>query len=80
MRALPHRGATFEDVSISEAGRRLLAERLTALRAPQILDLVLAARITTFDGSEAEPSEIDGWVQTFMTRIRQITEHPGCPR
>lgn len=80
MKALPHRGATFEDVSISEAGRRLLAERLTALRAPQILDLVLAARITTFDGSDAEPSEIDGWVQTFMTRIRQITEHPGCPR
>jgi hypothetical protein len=80
MKALPHRGATFDDVSISEAGRRLLADRLAALTEHQIRDLVEAARIPTFDGSDAESSEVDGWVQTFIARIRQITEHPGCPR
>jgi hypothetical protein len=79
MKALPHRGATFEDVSISESGRRLLGERLAALTEEQIRELVVAARIPTFDGSDADPAEVDGWVQTFLTRVRQITDRPPCP-
>jgi hypothetical protein len=79
MKALPHRGATFEDVTISEGGRRLLAGRIANLAEQQIRDLVVASRIPTFDGSDAEPVEVDAWVQTFRSKIRQITDR-ACPQ
>jgi hypothetical protein len=80
MQALPHRGATFEDASISEAGRRLLASRLARLTERQVRDLVIAARVAAFDGSEAEPAEVDGWVTAFMNKVREITDRAACPQ
>jgi hypothetical protein len=80
MKRMPHRGATFDDVSISEEGRRLLAARLGKLTEQHIRDLVVAARIANFDGSDAEPAEIDGWVGTFMSKVREITDRAPCPQ
>ncbi len=79
MKRMPHRGATFDDVSISEEGRRLLAARLGKLTEQHVRDLVVAARIPNFDGSDAEPAEIDGWVATFMSKVREITDRAPCP-
>lgn len=83
MRALPHRGGTFGEATISEAGRRMLAERLSRLGEPQVRDLVAAARFASFDDDEAEPGEpgeIDEWVATFLEKARAITDRPPCPR
>jgi hypothetical protein len=80
MKRMPHRGATFDDVSISEEGRRLLAARLGKLTEQHVRDLVVAARMPNFDGTDAEPSEIDGWVGTFMSKVREITDRAPCPQ
>jgi hypothetical protein len=80
MRTLPHRGATYSDARISEAGRRLLASRLSRVTDADVRDLVVAARFAAFDGSEAESREVAGWVETFMDKVREITDRPPCPK
>ena len=68
MKGMPYNGGTFEDVTISEEGRRLLADRLRQLSAQQIETLFTSAG---FD-------DVSEWVATFQDRVRQIAEHPGC--
>jgi hypothetical protein len=80
MKGLPHRGGTFEDVSISEEGRRLLASRLAALSEAQVRELFLAARMASFDGSEARPGEVDAWVRVCAAKVREITDRAPCPQ
>lgn len=70
MKGLPHGGATFVDVQISEAGRRVLAERLTRLSPPQIETLFADAR---FPGAMGE------WVATFQQKVREVAARPPCP-
>ena len=43
MKGMPYNGGTFEDVAISEGGRRLLGDRLRQLSAKQIETLFTAA-------------------------------------
>jgi len=69
MRGMPYNGGTFQDVAISEGGRRLLADRLGKLSKTQIETLFTAA------GFEDVPS----WVSAFEDRVGQIVKHPGCP-
>jgi hypothetical protein len=64
MSDMPYNGGTFEDVEISEAGRRLLAERLKQLSGKQIETLFTAA------GFEDVPA----WVSAFEDRVRQIVD------
>ena len=45
MKEMPYRGGTFEDVAISEEGRRLLASRLRQLTPGQIETLFNAAGV-----------------------------------
>jgi hypothetical protein len=80
MKALPHSGATYDDVSISEAGRRLLASRLSRLEEADIRKLVVGSRLAAFDGSEATGDEIRGWIDAFMGKIREISDRAPCPR
>jgi hypothetical protein len=68
MKEMPYDGGTFEDIAISEAGRRLLGDRLRRLSPKQIETLFTSA------GFEDVPS----WVVVFQDRVRQIIEHPGC--
>jgi hypothetical protein len=74
MEGLPHNGATFVPVKISEQGRRFLADRLTRLSDAQIASLFKAARFDQHDGTIPE------WVAAFKQRVQAIAGGPPCPR
>lgn len=69
MKQMPYGGATFEDVRISEAGRRLLAARLTALSTARIEALFTAAGFR----------DVPRWVAAFQEKVRQVSERASCP-
>lgn len=69
MQGMPYNGGTFEDVAISEDGRKLLGDRLRQLSAKQIETLFTAA------GFEDVPA----WTAAFQDRVRQIVDRPACP-
>ena len=69
MKGMPYNGGTFEDVAISEGGRRLLGERLRRLSANQIETLFTAAGV----------EDVPAWTAAFQDRVRQIVERPACP-
>jgi hypothetical protein len=81
MDSLPYHGATFNPVTISEAGRKHLAGLLSQLTDQQITGMFRTAR---FDqsagllGGHAAP--ISEWVRVFRAKVGQITEGPSCPR
>lgn len=68
MKNLPYRGGTFQDVRISEEGRRLLGDRLAQLSRTQINALFVAAG---FD-------DVDRWVAAFQDKVRQIADRSPC--
>jgi hypothetical protein len=74
MASLPHGGATFTAVEISEAGRQFLATRLRKLRDVQIEALFRGARFEHHDGTVA------GWVAAFKQRVAAIADGPRCPK
>ena len=74
MASLPHGGATFTPVNISEAGRRFLASRLSRLRDAQIAALFRGARFADHDGT------VEQWVAAFKQRVAAIADGPRCPR
>ena len=74
MASLPHGGATFTPVAISEAGRQFLASRLSRLRDAQVEALFRGARFEDHDGTVA------GWVAAFKQRVATIADGPRCPR
>jgi hypothetical protein len=69
MREMPYKGGTFEDVAISDEGRRLLGDRLNQLTPAHIESLFVAG------GFEQVPE----WVNAFRDKVRQITNRPACP-
>ena len=69
MRGMPYDGGTFEDVQISEDGRRIVAARLQRFSRADITALFTAA------GFEDVPE----WVAAFEDKVRQIAERPVCP-
>jgi len=69
MKPLPYGGGTFQDVGISEAGRRLLTDRLLTMTTPRVTELFANAR---FD-------DVDGWVAAFRRRVDAIARRPPCP-
>ena len=69
MKGMPYNGGTFEDIAISEGGRRLLGDRLRQLSAKQIETLFTAA----------EFEDVPAWTAAFQDRVKQIVERPACP-
>lgn len=69
MKDMPYNGGTFEDVAISDEGRRLLGDRLRQISAKQIETLFSAAG---FD-------DVSEWTVVFQDRVRQIVDRPACP-
>jgi hypothetical protein len=69
MKGLPFDGGTFNDVRVSEGGRRLLAARLAPLTPAQIGALFQTAGF----------SDVDRWVAAFRDKVSQITVRPPCP-
>ena len=74
MRALPFEGATFEDVTVSEAGRALAAQRLGAITQEQIERLFADARFPQFQAGTADERDLKAWTGAFRDRVRQIAE------
>jgi hypothetical protein len=72
-------GASFGEVQISEAGRRFLAERLTALSAQQVQDLFDGAWFADYADAGPESRDVAGWVAAFQSKVRQIAEGAPCP-
>jgi hypothetical protein len=69
MNGMPYDGGTFENIEISEGGRRLLGERLRQLSVPQIETLFTTA------GFEDVPQ----WTAVFQDKVRQIVSRAPCP-
>jgi hypothetical protein len=72
-------GATFEDATISEAGRLFLAARLARLGRSQVRDLFEGARFDAYAGASPASRSIDSWIAVFQRKVREITERPPCP-
>jgi hypothetical protein len=69
MEWMPYEGGTFEDVQISEEGRRLIGNRLRQLSGAQVEALFNAAQL----------EDVSHWVATFQDKVRQIADRPPCP-
>ena len=63
MEDLPHDGATFGEVTISEGGRRLLADRLVGLTDAHLQALFHEANFQ---------NDIDEWVSAFRHKVDEI--------
>jgi hypothetical protein len=68
MRAMPYNGGTFEDVKITEEGRRLLGDRLRQLSPKHIETLFRSAGF----------HDVPQWIAAFEEKVRQIVERPPC--
>lgn len=68
LKGMPYDGGTFEDVQISEEGRRLIGDRLKQVPRAQIEALFVAAQL----------EDIPQWVATFEDKVRQIADRPAC--
>ena len=79
MDALPYRGATFPDVTVSEAGRQMAVNLLERLSRDQLRQLFVASRITSFDGIDGDARNPDAWVKVFQDKVREIREGGPCP-
>ncbi|MDP2391328.1 MAG: hypothetical protein Q8N52_13445, partial [Acidobacteriota bacterium] len=81
MTTMPHEGATFNAVQITEAGRRHLSGLLGQLSDQQIHDLFSGARFDRGTGLlNREASLIAAWVASFKARVGAISEGPTCPQ
>jgi len=79
MSTLPYAGATFPDQQVSEAGRVMIAGLLDQLSRQQLRQLFTAARLTAFDGIDAEARDADAWVGVFLDKVREIRAGGPCP-
>jgi hypothetical protein len=77
--SMPYEGATFPDISISEGGRRFLAERLGRLSRGQIRALFSGARLESYVELSTEDRDPEAWADAFEERRRQIAEGGPCP-
>lgn len=75
---------TLSDPTISEAGRKFLADRLMLLSDKQIQELFTAARVdrrgdtTMDDRGGSRPATVADWVRVFKDKRAQIVNHQ-CP-
>ena len=87
LQMISHNGPGLTDPVISEAGRRLLAERLTMLinarnddGSSKLRDIFDAAHIEKYD-DHGRHFTADDWVTVFVMRAKQITEKADpCPQ
>ena len=71
--SMPYNGGRFKPTRISEAGRRLLADKLTQFSEAQIRALFLGARFPD-PASALFTGDVSPWVKTFQDKVRQIAE------
>ncbi len=76
----PYDGGTFPELRITEEGRLFLAGLLNQLSRAQVTALFEGAH---FEKSEKDAGKrarkIQAWVDTFMDKVRQISDRSPCP-
>ena len=75
---LPFQGGTFVPVQIVEAGRALLAGKLTQLTETKLRTIFESARFPDPVSGDV-PGDVTSWVKTFQEKVRQIAEGSACP-
>ncbi|HEX6322268.1 MAG TPA: hypothetical protein VFZ36_00975 [Vicinamibacterales bacterium] len=78
MAHLPYRGATFEDVEITEEGRRLAAARLGAFGPLDIANLFLSSNFPDAETGRVGASNVQPWVEVFQEKVAAINGR-SCP-
>lgn len=73
METLPHGGATFVPIRVSEAGRRFLVDALRSISREQVVGLFTGARV------EPKFGRVHQWADVFEARVAQLAEGPPCP-
>lgn len=79
MTNLPYRGATFQDVEISEAGRALVAERLGAYDAVDIANLFLSSNFPDAETGRVGATNVQPWVDAFLEKVAAIRNRSCAP-
>ena len=79
MRALPFEGATFEDATISEAGRQQFAARVAAITDADIERVFADAHFPRFQVGTDEEGDLKAWGDAFRHRRDQILNAGPCP-
>jgi hypothetical protein len=74
MQSMPYQGILFPPTVISEAGRALVADRLSQLSPTQIHALFAAARFPDPVTSVEPAADLTPWVRTFQAKVRQIAD------
>lgn len=78
MAPLPYEGGTFPEARISEAGRRQLAEQLSAFSDDDLRSLFRAARFPEYYIGTNDQKDLDAWTEAFNWRVSQITSAGPC--
>jgi hypothetical protein len=79
MRQFPYNGGTFPDTQISEAGRRLVADKLQQLTHSQLIALFTAAHFPEFHGRRGAAADPGRWAAVFLEKARRISDAGPCP-
>lgn len=79
MRQFPYGGSTFHDAQISEAGRQLIVQQLSALRQSQLVGLFTAARFPEFHGGGGTEADPRAWAAALLDKVHQIASAGPCP-
>jgi hypothetical protein len=78
MERLPFGGATFPETRIGEAGRRQLAEQLSALSDEDLRSLFRTARFPEYYSGTNDDKDLDAWTEAFKWRVSQIASAGPC--
>jgi hypothetical protein len=71
--------ASFDDAVITEAGRRMAADRLRRLRSRQIRGLFEGSGFVEFEKTSEESRDVDRWVEVFQEKVKEIVDRGPCP-
>ena len=80
MRSMPFEGATFGQATVSEKGRRFLADLLNQLSDDQLTDLFEGARFGDKRGVFNPVAPVADWVRVFKEKRQAISDGPPCPQ
>ena len=72
-------GGAFVPTEISEAGRQFTVQRLQQVSADQLTTLFRSARFPDAVTGEVPAADVSPWVQTFLSKVREIADHDPCP-
>ena len=73
------KGGPFVPAEITEAGRQFTVQRLQQLSVDQLTTLFRASRFPDPLTGEVPAADVSPWVQTFLSKVREIADRDPCP-